>query len=221
MLNTSHPKKCAKLGLILFMLVIIAVLFSYFFIFKHEKITIAQNIKIDGEYLQKSAPINDFDLMNSQGQFFTKKSLKGQWTMMVFGFINCEYVCPTTLAELNQMYNQLQKTLPINQLPQIVLVTVDPERDTVAKMKKYVNSFNHHFMGVTGELDEIQKLEKQLHITAVKMQEEGQPKDQYKVKHSAEILIFNPQGELQAYLSYPHKADQMVKDYQLILENVS
>lgn len=221
MSNTCPLKRCAKSGLIVFLILIIAIL-CYFILLKPEKkITVVQNIKIDGQYLQKPAPIDEFNLMDTQGKFFTKESLKGQWTMMVFGFTHCDYVCPTTLAELNHMYTQLEKILPNTQLPQIVLVTVDPERDTIPAMKKYVRSFNPHFIGVTGAADEIQQLEKQLHITAAKMQEEGQPKDQYKMKHSAEILIFNPQGEIQAYFSYPHKADQMVQDYQLILTNVS
>jgi protein SCO1/2 len=207
-----------KKGLILLLIMMIVVFFFYFYILKPGKVLIAHTIQIDGQYLQKSSPINDFDLMDSRGKFFTRENLKGQWTMMVFGFTNCAYVCPTTLAELNLMYSQLQKTLPNNQLPQVILVTVDPERDTVHTMKKYVTSFNPHFIGVTGELDEIQKFEKQLHIKAEKMVEEGQPKDQYKMKHSAEILVFNPQGEVQAYLAYPHKAAQMVKDYHLILQ---
>jgi protein SCO1/2 len=221
MSSVGRPGKCVKLGFIFLLVIIIAALISYVVISKPVKIAVTQNIKIDGQYLQKPAPINDFDLMDTQGRLFTKENLKGQWTMMVFGFTHCDYICPTTLVELNHMYTQLQKRLPMNQLPQVVLVTVDPERDTVTKMKKYVTSFNPHFVGVTGELNEIQKLEKQLHITAVKMQEEGEPKDQYKVKHSAEILIFNPNGELQAYLAYPHKAEQVVKDYHLILGNIS
>ena len=123
-----------------------------------------------------------------------------------------------TLTELNRMYHDLQKTLPEKDLPTIIFVTVDPERDSVAVMKKYMESFDNHFIGAQAGIAETESLEHQLHITAVKIREKGDPENDYSMNHSVEILLFNPKAELQAYLAYPHKAKQMEKEYKLILE---
>lgn len=176
-----------------------------------------KNIKIDGVMLPAAKSIAPFQLTDQNGKIFNQDNLKGKWTFMFFGFTNCGYVCPTTLAELNKMYKVLQKDLPKEQLPQIVLVSVDPERDTVARMKQYVRAFNENFIGLRADPTETIALEKQLHISAVKMHAEGEPVDHYMVNHSAEILVFNPDGKLQAYFSYPHQSEQMITDYKLIL----
>lgn len=217
----SRTASSKNTKLILVILIVIALVVSiemYFgFLQRHE---VANNVKIDGVFLAQTREINDFKLMASDGNSFTKENLKGHWTMMFFGFTNCGMVCPTTMAALGDMYKQLEKDLPLNQMPQIVMVSVDPDRDSVKRMKDYVSSFNSHFIGARAEIAETVALEKQLHIAAAKMQVDGQGKNQYTINHSAEILLFNPKGQLQAYLSYPHQADQMAKDYKLIIKTV-
>jgi len=174
-------------------------------------------IKIDGLYLTPPQEIVDFQLTDNHHQPFTKQNLQGHWTFLFFGFTDCGMVCPLTMAALRDMQRTLQQELPTNQLPQVVFVSVDPERDTVERLNSYVTSFNPTFKGVRGDEDQTEQLEKQLHIVAAKMQVEGGKKDQYTIDHSAEIMVINPEGKLQAFFSYPHKADQMIKDYKAIL----
>lgn len=206
MSKIGNPKKCLKLMLL-------SVVF-----FLMSNVIAAQNIQINGTYLTKPIPINDFHLTDQNGKSFTKDHLKGHWSMMFFGFTNCGYVCPVTLTELNHMYQNLKKTLPEKDIPTIIFVTVDPERDSIAEMKTFMSPFDSHFIGARADLTETEKLENQLHITAVKVREKGQSKDDYTMNHSVEILLFNPNAELQAYLAYPHKAKQMEKEYKLILQ---
>jgi len=213
--RNSHNK---WLSIMLLALVACVGMAIYFGIAERKQaIQIAQHIKIDGIFVPTPTDITDFQLTDNVGKTFTKENLKGHWTMMFFGFTNCGMVCPTTLAELNKMYRTLQKELPDTQLPQVVLVSVDPERDTIERMNEYVTTFNPHFIGVRGDLPETESLKKQLHIVSAKMQADGQGQSQYTINHSAEIMLFNPEAKVQAYLSYPHKADQMVSDYKSIL----
>lgn len=166
-----------------------------------------KEVKIEGVFLTPPKEVADFNLMSMNGDF-NKASLKGHWTMMFFGFTNCGVVCPTSMSALNKMYLQLQKELPDHQLPQVVMVSVDPERDTVQKIKSYVTSFNPNFIGVSGKVSDIQAVAKQFHIVAIKIQAEGQDKNNYSMDHSAEVLVFNPDAQLQAYLSYPHHPEK-------------
>lgn len=211
---------------LVFSILLVTVFISLFICFgiigKQPVTYIPREVKIKGVFLADSKAIQDFQLMDHKGRQFSKANLMGHWTMMFFGFTNCGFVCPTTMAELSQMYKKLKMELPDNKLPQIVLVTVDPERDSMNKMNDYINAFNTNFIGARASMKETEALEKQLHIFAIKKQAEGKAKDQYMVNHSSEILLFNPNGKLQAYLSFPPKADQLVKDYKMILStNIS
>lgn len=204
--------------IILFVFFMAAGVIIYFGSVRNQgKVYSAQTVKVDGTVLTPAKQITDFQLVDGNGNPFTKESLKGHWTMMFFGFTNCGVVCPTSMSALNRMYQNLQKQLPNDQLPQVVMVSVDPERDTMEKMKKYVASFNPNFVGTTGKTPDILALTKQVHVVAIKIQAEGQDKNNYSVDHSAEVLVFNPNAELQAYLSYPHHPEQMVKDYKSII----
>ncbi|HSW92729.1 MAG TPA: SCO family protein [Gammaproteobacteria bacterium] len=216
----SNTKTSAKNKKIIFTLLAIIALVAAIEIYfgmlqRHET---ASNVKIDGIFLTSPKEINQFNLSASNGKPFTKNNLTGQWTMLFFGFTNCSMVCPTTMAALNDMYKLLEKDLPADKMPQIVMVSVDPDRDSVKRMKEYVTAFNPNFIGARADITETVALEKQLHIAAAKMQVDGAGKNHYTINHSAEILLFNPKGQLQAYLSFPHQAPQMAKDYQQIIK---
>lgn len=179
--------------------------------------TSAKNIKINGVLLPQSQPIAPFKLMDDNGQAFTQKNLQGKWTFMFFGFTNCGMVCPTTMTVMNKMVLALDKELPADQRPNVVFVTVDPERDTTEKLHKYVKTFNPAFIGLRGSAAETKEVIKQFHIAAIKMETEGKSKNQYSINHTSEILLINPQGRLQAYLSYPPKKEQLIEDYKNIM----
>lgn len=207
------------ISMILLIIAVVCVVAIYFGVVKPRQTTAVQQVKINGVVLPAAKEISDFQLTDNHGKSFTKENLNGHWTMMFFGFTNCGMVCPTTMAALNKMYLSLQKDLPENQLPQIVMVSVDPDRDSVARMDEYVNSFNPHFIGARTEIAPTIALEKQLNIAAAKMESDGAGKDHYTINHSAEILLFNPSAKLQAYMSYPHQPEQMVEDYKLIIKS--
>jgi protein SCO1/2 len=215
-MRSKHQKSHKKLiTVILSVLIGVAAVAMYFAVsHKREPVTVAQ---IDGVFLPTPKDISDFKLTDNAGQAFTKESLKGHWTLMFFGFTNCGMVCPTTMSALNKMYTTLAMDVPRDQMPQVVMVSVDPDRDSVQRMNEYVTSFNPHFIGARAQMPQIESLEKELHLVAVKMDVEGQGKDNYTINHSAEILVFNPNGQLQAFMSSPHKPEQMVKDVKSML----
>lgn len=180
-----------------------------------------EKLNINGFVLPEGKAVKAFALTDDKGQPFTERNLQGQWHLLFFGFSHCGFVCPTTMAELNKMYKQLQGRLPKALLPQVVMISVDPQRDTVARMHEYVSAFNPYFKGARGESAAIEALQKEFHIIAVKVPAnkatEGQKNHEYTINHSSEIMVIDAQGQLQAFLSYPHKAVQMAHDYELIL----
>jgi protein SCO1/2 len=215
----SHLKLILLLLLFSAAVVFIALYFGV--IAKHHKTVDLSKIKIDGVVLTETKDIPDFTFIDHRGNGFTKFDLKAHWSMLFFGFTNCGYVCPTTLTELNKMYRKLEQDLPEDQLPRVILISVDPERDTASRMSQYLSAFNPNFIGVTGDPAAIDAFSKQLHIAVIKMEAEGEGANHYMINHSSEILLINPEGKIQAYLSYPHEANQMEKDYKEILTALS
>jgi protein SCO1/2 len=213
----TAPRKSNALliTLLLLFVVVIGGMVVYFGIMKNMPVR-TKDVKIAGLFLPAPIEVSKFQLAINDGKSFTNENLKGHWTMMFFGFTNCGMVCPTTMGALGNMYKTLQQQLPDNQMPTVIMVSVDPERDTLERMTSYATLFNKHFIGARAELPEVVALEKELHLVAVKMQA-GDGKNQYTINHSAEIIVFNPAGKLQAFMSFPHVADQMVMDYKNML----
>lgn len=165
--------------------------------------------------LTPAKPLADFSLTFHDGKPFDLKSLKGQWTWLFFGYSFCPDVCPTTLATVRQAYLDIAENGEVN-LPQVVFVSVDPERDTLKQLKQYVEYFNPKFKSATGEKKSIDQLTRQLGILYLPLpKDEG--KDYYLVDHSASILLINPKGQLQAIHGIPHSKESLVSDYKEVL----
>lgn len=156
--------------------------------------------------------IKAFDLKDSDGASFTNKNLKGHWTFLFFGFTRCGYVCPTSMATLKQAYEKLEQNKAVPK-PQVVFVSIDPERDDLQRIHRYVTSFNQDFKGATGSQLALSQLTSQLGILSMKIVRKGQPTGSYDIDHSGSILLVNPEGDLRAVFSMPHSADNIAKDY--------
>lgn len=173
--------------------------------------------KFHGTWLQAPRPINAFQLTGTDGQMFDNDSLKGNWTFMFFGFTNCGYLCPTTMAELGKTYRLLMDK-GVKPLPRVVMISIDPTRDSLDTMSSYVHAFDKHFYGARGDSDVVEKMTKEMGIVYTKIsQENGSPTDNYDIQHSGAVMVFNPKGELNAFFTMPHKAADLAKDYRSIV----
>ena len=137
-----------------------------------------------------------------------------EWSLVFFGFTNCPDVCPTTMQLLSRVKNELatmQKTAP-----RIVLVSVDPERDTPELLGRYVNYFGEDNLGLTGELAEIKKLTGALGIYFEKTSVDDA---NYSVDHSAAVIVINPDGQFSALFSAPHNIADYIHDLPIIMSS--
>ena len=82
----------------------------------------------------------DFQLVDHNNQLFTPENLMGHWSLVFVGYTYCPDICPTTLAELKGIYPELQK-IPTDSPIQVVLLSVDPNRDTPERLNEYINFF--------------------------------------------------------------------------------
>ena len=158
-------------------------------------------------------PVPVFNLVDQFGQPIDQTVFNGQWDLVFFGFTHCPDICPTTLQVLAAAKAALQERGQ-TPLPRIVLVSVDPERDTPEILQQYVDYFGAGNLGITGTLDELEKLTAGLGIYFEKRPADG---DNYSVDHSTAVLVINPDGEFSALFGGPHVVDNYVHDLPIVM----
>ncbi len=151
-----------------------------------------------------------FSLINHHGQPFTQDALRGRWSFAFFGYTHCPDVCPNALGMLKRVQTLLEAANE-EPLPQVLFVSVDPERDTPEVLAGYVSYFHPTFVGVTGKDEELLRLTRQLGILYGKSP--GGSGDDYLVDHSGAIVLLNPEGHYQALFSMPHDPDKIATDF--------
>lgn len=151
----------------------------------------------------------DFVLAGSDGKELRLDSYRGKVVLLGFGFTYCLKVCPITLATLAQVQRRLGAAA--SEL-QIVYITVDPERDDAARMKKYLAAFHTSFIGGTGTEEQLAGVRKQYGVFA---ERKYGPDGDY--SHSSFIYIIDREGRLRALMPYGQSAEDYVHDIKLLL----
>lgn len=154
-----------------------------------------------------------FSLTDNKNKIYTNQNLHGHWTMLFFGFTHCSSICPMTMSALMNMM-QLLDAKKI-QKPQVVFVTLDPERDTVAQLNTYVTAFNPDFIGLTGSETAIDALADSLSILHLKVSNSNNSKEST-IDHSGTILLINPKGKVSAVFSMPYQSNAMAHDFAIL-----
>jgi len=214
-MSVHNQNKNRRVAAILIAIVIILVGLGVYAHFKHKAIQRTET-QDNQTYLPAPKAISPFKLTDDSGKPFTNDNLKGRWSMVFFGFTHCGQVCPVTLTELNKMYQLLEKDLASNQLPQIVFISVDPERDSQKVIHNYIKNFNPDFIGATADTENLNIFIKELGLYYNKT--DGKNSDNYGVNHSSQIFIFNPNGDWVGFASYPSQSNQLAKNYETMIK---
>ncbi|HKS55714.1 MAG TPA: SCO family protein [Steroidobacteraceae bacterium] len=152
----------------------------------------------------------DFSLQSSDGGKLALRDYRGKVVVLGFGFTSCTEVCPVTLATLALAHRKLGAAAAG---VQIVYITVDPERDDPAQLKKYLHAFNPTFVGGTGRADELAAVRKNYGVTA----EKHGTGSSYTVAHSSFTYLVDRRGKLRALMPYGRAADDYVHDLGILL----
>ncbi|PKG97688.1 SCO family protein [Paraglaciecola sp. MB-3u-78] len=135
----------------------------------------------------------DFQLVDHNNQSFTSENLKGYWSLVFVGYTYCPDICPTTLAELNNVYPELQK-IPTDFPVQVVLLSVDPKRDTPERLNEYINFFHPDFIAVSGEHSQLFPLVRAMGMMYSMSESTDNPN--YLVDHSSSVVVVNPNAQV-------------------------
>ncbi|MEL4439355.1 SCO family protein [Shewanella algae] len=131
-------------------------------------------------------PLQPFELQDQNGHLFDNDKLKQKWSLIFAGYTSCPDVCPTTLGKLSAVYPKLAQVAPI----QVILLSVDPERDSQSKLKDYLAFFHPEFIGLRAEHPALLPFSRDLGLVYSLV---GDGPD-YQVDHSASLILISPDG---------------------------
>jgi protein SCO1/2 len=153
---------------------------------------------------------HSLELADHSGKARRLQDFKGQAVVLFFGFTHCPDVCPTTLADIAGAVRSLGADA--NRV-QVLMVSVDPERDTAESLAKYVTAFDPRFIGLRGDLEATKKVATEFKIYFEK-RKQG---DGYTVDHSAQSYVIDSQGRLRLLVRHDRIAQDLPNDLKVLL----
>ena len=153
--------------------------------------------------LSLKSTLTEVKLFSHFGKIVNIKDFKDTPTLLFFGFTHCPEVCPTTLSNLLNNIELLEKN---KKNYRVLFVTLDPERDTINILNDYLQNFNSSVIGLTGELNEINKFAKNWNIYWEKVSEG----DDYTINHTATVFMINKNGNFAGTIAWG-ESDKSIK----------
>lgn len=152
-----------------------------------------------------------FRLTDQAGTQVTEKTLQGKPTIIFFGFTHCPDVCPTALFEMSEVLRAMGKDADrVNSY----FVSVDPERDTPAAMKDYLQSFDPHLKGLTGDAEAVKQMTTAYRVYAKKVPlKDGD----YTMDHTALIYLMDKNGRFIAPFNLKRPPEEAAADLKKYL----
>ena len=145
----------------------------------------------------------DFTLTQSDGQKFTFSNMYGKPSLLYFGFTHCPDFCPTSL----QVFDKVDNLLGDNKINRI-FVSIDPERDTVEKLHDYVSLYKKGLIGLTGTLEETDKVAK-LWRVFYSLNKKSKTDTDYIVDHMTYLYLTDKNGKLIAMFRAEATAEEI------------
>ncbi|MEC4091566.1 SCO family protein [Pseudoalteromonas rubra] len=164
-------------------------------------------------HYEQPRTLKAFALEDQHGAQVTTEQLKGQWSLLFLGYTHCPDICPMTLAKLTNIAAQLESHQAVN----VWFVAVDPQRDTQAKRKQYIDYFNPDFVAASAPHKVLFPFVRDIGLIYA-INNSDQP--EYYVDHSASIALVNPQAQLEAIFKPEFKAGEVpvINEAQLIAD---
>lgn len=151
-------------------------------------------------------------LTGHDGKPRTLADFRGKAVVVFFGFTHCPDICPTTLVDAAAVMKALGKDA---ERVQVLMVTVDPERDTAEVLSKYVPAFDPRFLGLYGDAAATQRAAKEFKIFYEKRP--GSVPGAYTVDHSGQSYVIDPQGRLRLFVRHDRIAQDLAEDLRTLL----
>jgi protein SCO1 len=165
-----------------------------------------------GTLLAQPKALPQFELVNHHGKKVTRRDLTGQWSLLFTGFTSCPDICPATISVLNTLDERLRTG---GTEVRMILLSVDPERDTPEVMAHYVDFFSRTLTGITGSLPAVEQFCDDIGMSFIHIPGTA---GRYTVEHSGALVLIDPHARVAGYFRPPFDPGRMAEDLQAIVK---
>lgn len=175
------------------------------------RLLLQEDESYNGTLVEASGPPEEFVLQSARGDV-QLSDFRGDLVVMYFGYTNCPDFCPATLGKLAQVRDQLGDDA---EDVQVLMISVDPERDTPERLDQYISVFDPSFVGLTGDTESIEAVASQFGIFV--QQQPGSEATGYLVDHTTTVVVVDQEGRQRLFLSHDLTTEQVVNDLENLL----
>lgn len=159
----------------------------------------ASRSSLSGLVLPEPRPGGDFTLTATDGEPYRfAERTEGRLTVVFFGYTHCPDICPVTMANLGAALDRVPPA--VQEQVEVVFVTTDPARDSLARIRSWLDRFDPSFVGLRGPLEEVNRIMDSYGLPGA-VKEQPDLEEGYTVGHAGHVLVFSPEGPLR--LMYP------------------
>jgi protein SCO1 len=156
-----------------------------------------------------------FELEDHLGKLRHLEDFQGKVLVVFFGYTQCPDVCPTTMFEIKKVMDLLGKDAS---KVQVAFITLDPERDTLELLKKYVPSFDSSFIGLRPQNSEaLEKVVKGYKVFYQKVP--GKDPSYYTIDHTAGSYVIDQKGHLRLFVKHNQGEKALADDLKVLLKS--
>ncbi|BAP42352.1 SCO family protein [Pseudomonas sp. 21LCFQ02] len=163
--------------------------------------------------LPQSRPVPALKMTDQHGEPVSIDQLKDKWTLVFFGYTYCPDICPATLAQLRQIKAGLTEE-QAGRL-RVVLVSVDPERDTPEQLRQYLEYFDKSFIGLRASVADLKTLSSAMSIPFIPA---DTSKPGYTVDHSGNLALLGPDGRQRGFIRAPLNVKKLSEQLPVLLK---
>lgn len=140
------------------------------------------------------------------------QDFKGKVVLLFFGYTQCPDVCPSTMADMAALMQQLG---PQADQVQVLFVTLDPQRDTPALLAEYVPAFDRRFLGLYGDAAATASVAREFKVFYSRV--EGKTPSSYTIDHTAGTYVFDRTGQIRLFVRNGQSVQAIIHDVKLLL----
>jgi protein SCO1/2 len=202
---------------LLYIIVIALAVFTYTVLQSQQNLQSAQTNDTEQSAFAGSDIGGPFKLVAHTGITVDQNDFSKEFKLIYFGFTYCPSICPTELQKMAQAYDALPTKIQKNL--QMMFITVDPERDTVAVMNEYVALFHPTLMGLTGSVEQVSEAMDNYRVYAAKAPSETGKDDDYLVDHSSFLYLMSPKNQILDVFKVDTSSEEMREKIERIYHN--
>ena len=168
---------------------------------------------LNGSLVHPPVVLQDFELQDAYGSTVHPADFQGKITLIFFGYTLCPDMSPTMLTEVSGAFRQLGER---SEQVRMVMISVDPDRDTPRKVSEYAAFYNPSFIGLSGTPDEVAAAAKQFNVIYYK--HEGSAATGYLIDHTATLTLVDSAGQIREVFEFGTSGADIAADVSYWLD---